>query len=379
MRHKIPFNKPFISGKELEYIQDCILNEGRISGNGHYTHLCQQVFKKIFGFEKTFLTTSCTSALEMSAALLDIQAGDEIIVPSFTFVTTASAFIHRGAKIIFADSCNDHPNLDAKKIEPLINPRTKGIIPVHYAGVSCDMDPIIEFANKYNLVIIEDAAQAIDSYYKGKTLGTLGQLSTFSFHETKNIIAGEGGMLVINDPNLIPRAEIIWEKGTNRSAFTRGEVEKYEWLDVGSSYAPAETICAFLYAQLQNVESIQTKRIADWNLYNSGLNHLQEKGDCKLPAIPEYAQHNGHIFYLICNSQKDRDNLIDYLNEQGINAVFHYQALHKSPYYSQITPTIPHLPNAEMFTNTMIRLPLFNTLNNMEIETVIGSIESFYS
>ena len=265
----IPFNKPFLTGKETDYITDAVVS-GKISGNGKYTQLCQQFFENKFGIKKTLLTTSCTDALEMAAILIDIKEGDEVIMPSYTFVSTANAFVLRGAKIIFADSMPNHPNIDASKIESLITPKTKAIVPVHYAGVACDMDTIMNLAKKYNLFVIEDAAQAIDSYYTGKdgikkALGSIGHLAAFSFHETKNIIAGEGGMLAINDEQFINRAEIIWEKGTNRSAFFRGEVDKYGWVDIGSSFLPSEIIAAFLWAQLENLEAIQKVRKQHWN------------------------------------------------------------------------------------------------------------------
>ena len=272
---KIPFNKPFLSGHELKYIKDA-LNTGKISGNGKYTQLCHEFFQKKYNFKKCLLTTSCTDALEMAAILIDIQPGDEVIIPSYTFVSTANAFVLRGAKIIFADSEKRTPNIDTEKIEALITSKTKAIIVVHYAGIACDLNKIHKIAKKYKLFVIEDAAQSIDSYYNDKPLGTLGHLATFSFHETKNVISGEGGMLVINDEHFLKRAEIIWEKGTNRSAFFRGEVAKYGWVDIGSSFLPSEITAAFLYAQLENLEKIQNKRITLWNNYFKYLKSLED-------------------------------------------------------------------------------------------------------
>ena len=265
----IPFNKPYLTGKETEYIHDAV-NTGKISGNGKYTKLCQTFFEERYGIKKCLLTTSCTDALEMAAILINIQPGDEVIIPSYTFVSTANAFVLRGAKIVFADSGKENPNIDVQTLEALITSKTKAIVPVHYAGIACDMDTIMDLANKYNLYVIEDAAQAVDSFFTGKdgvkkALGSIGHLAAFSFHETKNIISGEGGMLAINDNQFIARAEIIWEKGTNRSAFFKGEVDKYGWVDIGSSFLPSEIIAAFLWAQLENLETIQAKRKEIWN------------------------------------------------------------------------------------------------------------------
>jgi dTDP-4-amino-4,6-dideoxygalactose transaminase len=292
----IVFNKPHLSGKELEYIKDTF-SIGKLSGNGKYTNLCQKYFEDKFGFKKTLLTTSCTDALEMCALLLDIKPGDEIIVPSYTFVTSALAFVRQGAKIVFADSRSDIPNIDVTKLEGLITSKTKAIVCVHYAGIAVDMDSLMNLANKFGIIVIEDAAQAIDSYYKGKPLGTIGHLSTFSFHETKNIISGEGGLLGINDSSFVDRAEVIWEKGTNRASFFRGEINKYGWEDIGSSFLPSEITAAFLYAQLENLNDIQTKRKYIWNKYYNAFQSL--RGKVSLPIIPQYATNNAHMFYLI--------------------------------------------------------------------------------
>ena len=294
--NEITFNKPYLTGKETAYICEAV-RMMQLSGNGEFTKRCQSFFEKKYGFKKCLLTTSCTDALEMAAMLCNLQKGDEVIVPSYTFVSSALAFVREGAKIVFADSMSENPNIDANQIEALITPRTKVIVPVHYAGVACDMDAIMNIAEKHNLIVVEDAAQAIDSYYKGRLLGTIGHLSTFSFHETKNIISGEGGMLCINDERFTARAEIIWEKGTNRAKFFRGEIDKYNWVDTGSSFLPSEIIAAFLWAQIESMEQIQQKRKSLWKKYYELLSPLTENGKIKLPQIPDYATNNGHLFY----------------------------------------------------------------------------------
>lgn len=370
----IPFNKPYLTGKETEYITDAVIS-GKISGNGKYTQKCQQFFETKFGFKKTLLTTSCTDALEMAAILIGIKEGDEVIIPSYTFVSTANAFVLRGAKIIFADSLPNHPNMDCSTLEALITSKTKAIVPVHYAGVACDMDVIMELAKKYNLYVVEDAAQAIDSYYTGKdgikkALGSIGHLAAFSFHETKNIISGEGGMLAINDAQFIERAEIIWEKGTNRSSFFRGEVDKYGWVDIGSSFLPSEIIAAFLWAQLENIQDIQQKRKSHWEKYKLQLENWAASHQIQLPTIPEYATNNGHMFFIKCKNVEQRTTLINKLKAKDIHPVFHYISLHSSPYY-----IAKHdgraLPNTDNFTDTLLRLPLFYEL---DVKTVINQI-----
>ena len=329
----IPFNKPYLCGKEAHYLYKAV-QSGKISGNGDFTKLCHRFFTDRFNYNKCLLTTSCTDALEMAALLLEIKPGDEVIMPSYTFVSTANAFVLRGANIIFADSYLDNPNIDPAGIEQLISSKTKAIVVVHYAGVACDMDAFKAIAKKHNLFIVEDAAQAIDSYYKNQALGGIGDLGAFSFHETKNIISGEGGMLTINDERFSSRAEILWEKGTNRSAFFRGEVDKYGWVDVGSSFLPSEIIAAFLYAQLEQLNDIQRRRKEIWNIYKAELSALALEGKVGLPVIPEYATNNAHMFYLVCNSAEERQNLIEHLRKNGVHAVFHYLSLHKSPYYA---------------------------------------------
>ena len=346
---------------------------GKLSGNGEFTKRCQLFFEEKYGFKKCLLTTSCTDALEMAAILCDIQPGDEVIVPSYTFVSSALAFVRQGAKIVFADSMKRNPNLDAEKIEALITPRTKVIVPVHYAGVACDMDRIMEIAEKHNLLVVEDAAQAIDSYYKGKPLGTIGHLSCFSFHETKNIISGEGGMLGINDARFIRRAEIIWEKGTNRAEFFRGEVNKYGWCDIGSSFLPSEVIAAFLWAQLESLGEIQSKRKLLWNKYYELLKPLAEQGRFRLPEIPDYATNNAHMFYLVCNNLTERTALIKKLKENDILAVFHYLSLHSSEYYKDKHDGRP-LPECDRYADCLVRLPMYYDLSESDVERICENI-----
>lgn len=367
----IPFNKPYLTGKELAYIEDAV-KKGKISGNGYYTNLCQDFFKNKYGFHKCLLTTSCTDALEMAAILININEGDEVIMPSYTFVSTANAFVLRGAKIVFADSRKDHPGIDEDSIEALITNKTKAIVPVHYAGVACDMDKIMELALKYNLYVIEDAAQAIDSFYTGKDgiqkpLGSIGHLGAFSFHETKNIISGEGGMLAINDNQFAERAEIIWEKGTNRSAFFRGEVDKYGWVDIGSSFLPSEIIAAFLWAQLENLENIQQVRKSHWEQYYSALQDWAFENEIQLPIIPSYATNNAHMFYLVCQDIEQRQTIIEKLKSVDILSVFHYISLHSSPYFKE-KHLEQNLSQSDKYSDCLLRLPLFYELNVENVE-----------
>ena len=377
----IPFNKPYLTGKEMQYIEDAV-KSGKISGNGLFTKKCQEFFEKEFGFKKTLLTTSCTDGLEMAAILADIKEGDEVIVPSFTFVSTALAFVRQGADIVFADSYSDNPNIDAGQLEALITEKTKAVVVVHYAGVACDMDKIMSIANKHGIIVIEDAAQAIDSYYISKdgtkkALGSIGHLSAFSFHETKNIISGEGGMLCINDDRFIQRAEIIWEKGTNRSQFFRGEVDKYSWVDTGSSFLPSEIISAFLWAQIENMRDIQDKRIKIWNRYYEGLSSFEPVSikKPKLPLIQEYATNNAHMFYLVCDNVDDRTRFIQHLKDKGILSVFHYLSLHKSSYYEKYSTRKSELPNSDMFSDCLVRLPLFYELTDEQVKYIINTIK----
>lgn len=378
----IPFNKPFIVGNELKYIEEAV-KSGKISGDGIFTKKCNQYFEQKFGFQKVLLTTSCTDALEMAAILCDIKEGDEVIVPSYTFVSSANAFALRGAKIVFADSYVDNPNIDPEVIEKLITDKTKAIVPVHYAGVACDMDAIMSIAREHNIFVVEDAAQAIDSYYTfkdgtKKALGSIGDFGAFSFHETKNIIAGEGGMLAINNPKYNERAEIIREKGTNRSAFFRGEVNKYGWVDLGSSFLPSEIISAFLYGQLEHLEEIQTKRISIWKKYFTELKTLEEKGKILLPVIPEYATNNGHMFYIICKSYKERTALIKFMKEKEIHPVFHYLSLNKSEFFLKEEKEID-IPNADHFTDCLVRLPFYFELSVAEQDLIIAQLKEFYN
>ncbi|AIN73477.1 dTDP-4-amino-4,6-dideoxygalactose transaminase [Flavobacterium psychrophilum] len=368
----IPFNKPFLTGKETIYIEQAV-QSGKLSGNGNFTQKCQQFFEDKYKFKKCLLTTSCTDALEMCAMLINCNQDDEIIVPSYTFVSSALAFVRQGAKIIFADSQDNNPNIDANKIEHLITPKTKAIVVVHYAGIAADMDKIMQLAHQYNLVVIEDAAQAIDSFYKGKPLGSIGHLAAFSFHETKNVISGEGGMLAINDDKYIARAEVIWEKGTNRASFFRGEINKYGWVDTGSSFLPSEVIAAFLWAQLENLELIQEKRKAIWNTYYNTLKSFEKEAKIKLPIVPDYASNNGHLFYLICNSIDERTDLINKLKNNNIHAVFHYISLHSSDYYSK-TNEVPALKWSDYYTDRLLRLPLFFELTEEQVIMICNTI-----
>ena len=365
---QIPFNKPHLTGKEAHYMYQAVYN-GKLSGNGEFTKRCQHFFEEKYGFKKCLLTTSCTDALEMAAILCDIKHGDEVIVPSYTFVSSALAFVRAGAKIVFADSMKSNPNIDAEKLESLITPRTKVIVPVHYAGVACDMDRIMEIAGKHNLLVVEDAAQAIDSYYKGRPLGTIGHFSCFSFHETKNIISGEGGMLCINDARFIRRAEIIWEKGTNRAEFFRGEVNKYGWCDIGSSFLPSEVIAAFLWAQIESMDEIQAKRKSLWNKYYELLEPLAEKGRFRLPEIPDYATNNAHMFYLVFNSLEERTALIKKLRENDILAVFHYLSLHSSEFYKDKHDG-RSLPECDRYADCLVRLPMYYDLTEGDVDKI---------
>lgn len=374
----IPFNKPFLTGKEAHYMYEAVYT-GKLSGNGKFTKLCQKYFEDRYGFKKALMATSCTDALEMAAILCDVKSGDEVIVPSYTFVSSALAFVRQGAKIVFADSYSNNPNIDADKLESLITEKTKVIVPVHYAGVACDMDKIMAIAEKYNLLVVEDAAQSIDSFYKGRPLGSIGHLAAFSFHETKNVISGEGGLLAINDERFIRRSEIIWEKGTNRSEFFRGEVNKYGWVDTGSSFLPSETISAFLYAQLENLDMIQNRRKEIWQQYHEGLSELQEKGMIQLPYIPEYATNNAHMFYIICRSLEERTALIKHLKENGVCAVFHYLSLHLSDYNRNHSDYIPDLPSCDRFADCLVRLPMYYELKDEEVKMIIKLIVEFFN
>ena len=372
----IPFNLPYLTGQEIDFVKE-VFESRKLSGDGAFTKKCQQYFEQKYHFLKVLLTSSCTDALEMAAILAGIQPGDEVIVPSYTFVSTVNAFILRGAKIVFADSNEKEPNIAADSLAALVTDKTKAIVIVHYGGVACDMEKIMAVANAKGIYVIEDAAQAIDAFYKEKPLGSIGHLAAFSFHDTKNIISGEGGILVVNDPSLVKRAEIIWEKGTNRSAFLRGEVDKYTWVDMGSSFLPSEITAAFLYAQLLHLESIQTRRKAIWQYYHSQFlkKGLQEK--IGLPYYPSYASHNGHVYYIVCNGLEERSSLVSFLQQKGVKSVSHYLSLHKSPYFLGQHDG-RELPNADRFTDCLLRLPLYYDLKEEEQGQVVEAIDEFY-
>ena len=369
----IPFNKPYFSGKELKYLEQ-VCHSTTMSGNGDFTKKCQSFFEKKYGFKKCLLTTSGTDALEMCAMLCRLRPGDEVIVPSYTFVSTALAFLREGAKVIFADSSSESANISLEQIRPLVTSKTKVIVVVHYAGVAVDMDPIMEYANKQGLIVVEDAAQAIDSYYKGRPLGSIGNFAAFSFHETKNISSGEGGMCVVNDDRYISRAEIIWEKGTNRAEFYRGMVNKYGRVDIGSSFLPSEFNAAYLWAQIESMNDIQEKRKHIWQMYYDGLKGFDLR--VQLPYIPDYSTNNAHMFYLICPSLDYRTKLMKYLKDNGVIATFHYLPLHSSKYYKNKYQG-PALTNCDRYANCLLRLPLFYELTDNDVKEVIKLVRSF--
>lgn len=370
----IPFNKPYCSGRELKYMEE-VCHSTTMSGNGDFTKKCHHFFEKKYGFKKCLLATSGTDALEMCAMLCELKPGDEVIIPSYTFVSTALAFLREGAKVVFADSGVENPNVRVEDIEPLITPKTRVIAVVHYAGVACDMDGIMALAEKHNLLVVEDAAHSVDSFYKGKPLGGIGHLGAFSFHETKNISSGEGGMLVVNDERFIRRSEIIWEKGTNRAEFYRGMVNKYGWCDMGSSFLPSEFNAAYLWAQLEQLDDIQNKRKHIWQMYAEGL---KGKIDSQIiiPEQPDYATNNAHMFYLLCPSLDYRTKLMSYLKEKGIQTTFHYLPLHSSMYYRDKHDGRA-LANCDRYGDTLVRLPLFYELTDEEVSHIVQSIVEF--
>jgi dTDP-4-amino-4,6-dideoxygalactose transaminase len=372
----IKFNVPYVPNSSLKYFKD-VIKSSHFSGNGKYTKLCQTFFEKRYDFPKCLLTTSCTDALEMAAILLNIQIGDEVIIPSYTFVSTANAFVLRGAKLIFLDSRSDHPGLDEKSIESLITKRTKAIVVVHYAGVACDMIMIMAVARKYNLYVVEDAAHSIDSFYNNIPLGSFGHLSTFSFHETKNVQCGEGGMLVINDLNFVDRAEIILEKGTNRVRFFRSEIDKYSWVDIGSSFLPSEFTSSVLFSQLEHLDKIQRKRRILWDLYFNELGSISSV-DFTLPFLPSYSSNNAHLFYIICKSKSVRDELIFFLKSNNIQAVFHYSSLHNSEFYKDKYEGLDLL-NSDKFSYTLVRLPLYYSLRIDQALLVCKLVRDFFN
>ena len=374
----IKFNIPPVTGKEQEYINEAINQNQKLCGDGSFTKKCSQWMEEKFSCKKVLLTTSCTHALEMAALLIDIQSGDEIIMPSFTFVSTANAFVLRGAKIVFVDVRPDTMNMDEKLIEEAITEKTKAIVPVHYAGVSCDMDTIMDIADRHNLFVIEDAAQGVMSTYKGRALGTMGHLGCFSFHETKNYIMGEGGALLINDEEFIKRAEIIREKGTNRSQFFRGQIDKYTWVDIGSSYLPGELNAAYLYAQLEQADMVNKNRLDSWNLYNKLLLPLKEAGKIELPFIPDDCEHNAHMYYIKCNDLEERGALIDFLKSYGISTAFHYIPLHSSPQGEKISKFHGEDIYTTKDSNKLLRLPMYYKLDKNDLEEVVKKIFDFY-
>jgi len=370
---KIPFNKPYLTGKELGYIQES-LKSGNIVGNGGFTKKCESLMEKIFGAKKVLLTGSCTDAIEMASLLANLETDDEVIVPSFTFVSTVNAFILRGAKPIFVDIREDTLNMDETKIEEKITDRTKAIFPVHYAGVSCEMDTIMDIAGRYKLSVVEDAAQGVYAKYKGKYLGAIGNLGTYSFHGTKNYTCGEGGALVINDESLIERAEILREKGTNRSKFLRGEIDKYTWVDVGSSFLLSDVLASFLYAQLENLDEINRKRKAIFEFYYENLKELEEAGELRLPIIPDGCETNYHLFYILLHSEEKRNFLMDQLKDAGIQAVFHYVPLHNSPMGMRFGYRDGDLPLTESLSGRLLRLPFYADLELEEQKFVVNMV-----
>jgi dTDP-4-amino-4,6-dideoxygalactose transaminase len=378
MMQNIPFNKPYHCNEEIVNINDAFLRN-HVSGNGFYTKKCHHYFEENFQFNKCFLTTSCTDALEMCALLLNLQKGDEIIMPYFTFVSTALAFVRQGATIKFVDSRSDFPGMDETQIEKLISSRTKAIVVVHYAGIACNMDFIMELAERHNLVVIEDAAQCIDSYYNGKPLGSIGHLGCFSFHETKNIHCGEGGMLVVNDNSFVSRAEKLWEKGTNRAEYFRNQVNKYEWVDMGSSFLPSDILAAMLFAQLEKINTIQQRRVEIWDRYFRFFSQNEHQFEIEIPFLPAYATNNGHMFWIVLKDPSERERLIHYLDSCSIHAVFHYQSLHASQYYSSLISEPIILANAEKYSSQLLRLPLFYSLNDDEVDYICKTSKQFFS
>jgi dTDP-4-amino-4,6-dideoxygalactose transaminase len=370
----IPFNKPYMTGRELWYIAQAHTNS-HLSGDGNFTRKCNMWLEALTGAHKALLTHSCTAALEMGALLSNIQRGDEVIMPSYTFVSTANAFVLRGGVPVFVDIRPDTLNIDETLIEPAITPLTKAIVPVHYAGVACEMDVIIDIAKRHNLIVLEDAAQGVMSTYKNKPLGSIGHLGAYSFHETKNIIAGEGGALLVNDERFAERAEIIREKGTNRSQFFRGQVDKYTWVDVGSSYLTGEVIAAFLWAQMEEADAITEKRLAIWNHYHEALQPLEAAGVLRRPIIPEDCKHNAHMYYILLESLEKRTKMIHHLRERAVNTVFHYVPLHSSPAGSLYCRVYGTMLNTESISDRLLRLPLWVGMSREMVEHIVALIE----
>lgn len=372
----IPFNKPTLVGKELEYLQDAV-TRGHLSGDGYYTRQCHELIQNALGVPKALLTTSCTHALEMSALLLDLQPGDEVIIPDFTFVSSINAFVLRGARPVFADIREDTLNLDETLLEALISPRTRAIVPVHYAGVACEMDPIMEIANRYDIPVVEDNAHGLFGKYKDKYLGTFGAMATQSFHETKNFTCGEGGALLINDPKYSERAEILREKGTNRSRFFRGQVDKYTWVDVGSSYLPSDMLAGYLLAQLEQREWIQMRRAQIWENYYRELEEWGEENGVRLPLTPNHCEQPYHMFYLLLPSLEKRQAFINHLKNNGIMSVFHYLPLHLSDMGLKFGSHPEDCPVTRDLSDRLVRLPFFVSLSDRDLEYIVGKIRSF--
>jgi dTDP-4-amino-4,6-dideoxygalactose transaminase len=371
----IPFNKPCTTGNELTFVREVLAN-GKLAAEGVFSKKCNDFFSARFNFKNTFLTTSATAALEAITLLLELGPEDEIIIPSYTFVSSCNPFLLRGCKIIFADSQHNHPNIDHEKIESLITPKTKAIVVVHYAGMPCEMNKIMAIAKKYNIYVIEDAAHAIQSYYNGKPLGGIGHFGIISFHETKNITCGEGGLLIINDDQFTQRAEVIMEKGTNRAAFIKGEKQKYEWIDIGSSYGLSEINAAILWAQLQQLDRITEKRKEIWTIYDTALRPLSESGKFELPS--RHLNNNSHIYYLVCKTEDERNRLCSFLKENEIQAAFHYLSLHNSPYFKNKYLGLP-LNEAGKFTTRLLRIPLYDQLTDQDVNKIINCLLDFYA
>lgn len=374
---RIPFNKPFIAGKELYYVAQAV-SRGNIGADGDFTAQCSQLLEDRFGLGKVLLTNSCTAALELSVMLGSIGPGDEVLLPSFTFVSTANAVVRTGARPVFVDIRSDTLNLDETRLLDHVTPQTKAILPVHYAGVACEMDTVLEVARSHDMLVIEDAAQGVNAFYRGQPLGSLGQLGAYSFHETKNYICGEGGALTINSPEFVDRAEILRQKGTNRSQFLRGQVDKYRWVDSGSSYAPSEIVSAFLLAQLELIDQITRRREGIFRYYQKGLQELESQGHLRLPFIPPHCQTNFHLFYLLLANEDVRDRLIEFLASRNIQAVFHYVPLHSSPMGQQLGYREGDFPITEDTSRRLLRLPLFNDITDQEMERVVTSIQDFF-
>lgn len=371
----IPFNKSFLTKKSYDYALKSMESNFHV-GDGPFTDLCQNFFKDKYGFKHTLLTTSCTHALEMCALLLDFKKGDEIIMPSYTFVSCANAFIREGAQVIFCDSEKDSPNMDLNHLENLITPKTKAVLAVHYGGSSCNMERLTKVVSDNNLLLIEDAAQAINSFYNDKPLGSFGDLSTFSFHGTKNISCGEGGLLAINNIDFVERAEIIREKGTNRKEFIKGNVDKYKWVDIGSSYLPSDILAAILYGQLEELEKIHNHRVNSWEKYNSEIIN-KTNSQFKINEYLDDVNHNGHIFSITFDKKTNRENFINYMHKNDVQVVSHYQSLHISPYYKKISKNIIECKNSDRFTNGLVRLPLFQGIKNNELKRIIDLVNDY--